>query len=145
MLDLGHDPYAAGDLGGLDLVSVDERSAARTVALHVPLTEETTGMIGAAQLEAMKPGSLIVNTSRGGLVVQEDLFDALRRGTTAAPRWTSSSQSRWTRVRSRMSQPDRHPAHRVPVGAIEESQRKATTQVMAVLTGRRPDFVVAGQ
>ena len=38
-------------------------------------------MIGAAQLEAMKPGSLIVNTSRGGLVVQEDLFDALRRGT----------------------------------------------------------------
>ena len=43
-------------------------SAADVVSLHVPETPETAGMIGAAQLAAMKPGSHLINASRGSVV-----------------------------------------------------------------------------
>lgn len=50
------------------------------VSLHCPLTESTTGMIGARELAAMKAGSLIVNTSRGRLIDEPALIAALQRG-----------------------------------------------------------------
>ena len=53
------------------------------VSLNCPLTEETAGMIDAQRLATMKPDSLLVNTGRGGLVVEEDLAAALRAGTIA--------------------------------------------------------------
>lgn len=53
---------------------------ADVVTLHVPLTLETRKMIGAAQLAAMKPSAILINTARGGLVDQDALVDALERG-----------------------------------------------------------------
>lgn len=53
---------------------------ADVVSLHVPLRPETRGLIGTAELAAMKPGALLVNTGRGDLVDQEALIDALERG-----------------------------------------------------------------
>lgn len=50
---------------------------ADVVSLHVPLTSETRQLIGAAELGAMKPGSILVNTSRGPVVDEEALVDAL--------------------------------------------------------------------
>lgn len=50
------------------------------LTLHCPLTEATRGMIGAAELAAMKPGSLLINTGRGGLVDEQALVDSLRSG-----------------------------------------------------------------
>ena len=50
------------------------------VSLSVPLTADTRGMIGPAQLERMKPGSVLVNLSRGGTVDTEALVGALRSG-----------------------------------------------------------------
>ena len=50
------------------------------VVLTAPLTPETRGMIGAAQLALMKPGALLVNVGRGKLVKEADLIAALRAG-----------------------------------------------------------------
>lgn len=66
---------------GIELVDLDTLLARSDyVSLHVPLTEETRGLINRRTLARMKPGSLLVNTSRGGLVVEEDLVDALKSG-----------------------------------------------------------------
>ena len=54
------------------------------VCLHVPLTPETKGIIDAAALGSMKPTAMLINVARGGVVVEADLIEALRRGTIAA-------------------------------------------------------------
>ncbi|MFD0357970.1 NAD(P)-dependent oxidoreductase [Streptomyces sp. NPDC127110] len=48
------------------------------VSLHVPLTDSTRGMIGKAELALMRPGSVLLNTARGGIVDEQALADALR-------------------------------------------------------------------
>jgi phosphoglycerate dehydrogenase-like enzyme len=48
------------------------------LSLHVPLTPETAGMIDAAALAAMKHGSIVINTARGGLVDETALVEALK-------------------------------------------------------------------
>lgn len=50
------------------------------LTLHCPLNEHTRNMIGAQQLQAMKPGAFLVNTARGGIVDEQALADALRSG-----------------------------------------------------------------
>lgn len=50
------------------------------VTLHVPETPETIGMIGAAEIAAMKPGAILINNARGSLVDLEALAAALRAG-----------------------------------------------------------------
>ena len=50
------------------------------VSLHVPLTDQTRNMIGAAQLKLMKPSALLINAARGGLVDEAALVHALRNG-----------------------------------------------------------------
>ena len=53
---------------------------ADVISLHCPLNDTTRHLIGAAELAAMKPGALLVNTARGGLVDEAALADALRAG-----------------------------------------------------------------
>jgi len=47
------------------------------VSVHVRLSAETSGLIGREQFERMKPGAILINTARGGIVNQSDLVDAL--------------------------------------------------------------------
>lgn len=56
---------------------------ADVVSLHCPLTPETEGLIREETLRRMKPTSFLLNTSRGGLVVDQDLADALNQGRIA--------------------------------------------------------------
>jgi len=58
-------------------------AAADVVSLHAPLVAETRGMIDARALEHMKPSAFLINTSRGPLVVDQDLADALNAGKLA--------------------------------------------------------------
>jgi phosphoglycerate dehydrogenase-like enzyme len=55
-------------------------SDADIVSLHVPLTDETQGLIGHAALAAMRPGAILINTARGGLVDETALVEALTSG-----------------------------------------------------------------
>ena len=53
------------------------------LSLHCPLTDRTRGLIGERALSLMKPGALLINTGRGGLVDEKALADALRSGRLA--------------------------------------------------------------
>ncbi len=53
------------------------------VTLHVPLNDETRGLIGRDELAAMRPTSLLINCARGGVVDEGALADALRSGVIA--------------------------------------------------------------
>ncbi|MDA0591442.1 MAG: phosphoglycerate dehydrogenase [Planctomycetota bacterium] len=62
----------------IELVTQDELLARSDyVSLHCPLSDETHGMCNAAFFAKMKPGSTLINTSRGGLVQESALLDAL--------------------------------------------------------------------
>jgi (S)-sulfolactate dehydrogenase len=54
--------------------------AADVVSLHVPLTDATRNLIDARRLEGMQPGAVLINTSRGGMVDEDAVIDALRSG-----------------------------------------------------------------
>ncbi|AMV28688.1 D-3-phosphoglycerate dehydrogenase [Gemmata sp. SH-PL17] len=66
---------------GIELVSFDHLLAESDfLSLHLPLTAETRHVINRTTLAQMKPGAVLVNTSRGGLVCEADLVPALRDG-----------------------------------------------------------------
>ncbi len=54
------------------------------ISLHCPLTDDTRALIGAGELELMKPNAILINTARGGLVDSAALVEALRKHTIAA-------------------------------------------------------------
>ena len=56
---------------------------ADVITVHVPLVAQTRGLIGRAQLEAMKPGAVLLNVARGGLVDEAAVAEALRDGRLA--------------------------------------------------------------
>lgn len=53
---------------------------ADAISLHCPLTPDTRGLIGEAELRAMRPSALLINTARGGIVDEAALLRALREG-----------------------------------------------------------------
>ncbi|MDR3161752.1 MAG: D-2-hydroxyacid dehydrogenase [Spirochaetaceae bacterium] len=64
-----------------DYVSLDELFArSDVICLHCPLFPETAGIVNKATIAKMKDGVILINNSRGPLVVEEDLADALNRG-----------------------------------------------------------------
>jgi phosphoglycerate dehydrogenase-like enzyme len=62
----------------------DLLAASDVVSLHCPRTEETADIIGAGALAAIKPGAILINTARGGLIDLDALMAALRDGRVAA-------------------------------------------------------------
>ncbi|HEX6589911.1 MAG TPA: phosphoglycerate dehydrogenase [Longimicrobiales bacterium] len=81
---LAFDPYLTPDRASalhIEPVQLDDLLArADVVTLHVPLTDGTRGLIGAAQLDRMKPGAILVNAARGGVVDEAALAAALASG-----------------------------------------------------------------
>ncbi len=87
MAVLASDPYVTAEQAahhGVDLVALDELLArADVVSIHVPLSRATRGMIGAKQLARMKPGAILLNVARGGVVDETAVAAALTAGTLA--------------------------------------------------------------
>jgi len=78
---IAYDPYVKETDMEVSLVSLDELLAqADFLSLHAPLTPETEGIINEDTLSRMKPGALLINTSRGKLVDENSLAAALRSG-----------------------------------------------------------------
>ena len=85
---VGHDVYwpSAEQFDGLQVEKLDMDEVFRrsdVISLHCPLTDETDRLVNAQRLSLMKPTAILVNTSRGPLVDNQALADALRAGTIA--------------------------------------------------------------
>jgi len=74
-------PVGDGDVVQLPLSEL--LSTSDVISLHLPLTEQTRHMIGAAELASMKKNAILVNTARGGLVDEAALAEALKNGVIA--------------------------------------------------------------
>ena len=79
-----YDPYLKPDtIEGLDFepVSFDELlQRADYITIHTPKTSETTNLINKDTIAKMKKGAMLVNCARGGIVNEDDLYDALESG-----------------------------------------------------------------
>lgn len=85
---VAHDPYV--DQAEVPLVGLTELlDRCDALSLHTPLTDTTQGMIGHDEIHRMRPGAIIVNTARGGLVDTAVLAGALRSGHLAAAAFDS--------------------------------------------------------
>lgn len=81
---IAYDPYVsparAAQLG-IELLSLDELlERADLISVHLPKTAETKGIIGKEAIAKTKPGVIIVNAARGGLVDEQALADAIKSG-----------------------------------------------------------------
>lgn len=82
---VAHDPFVAeddpawrGDVERSDLDTLLDR--ADVVSLHVPLTEQTRGLLDERRIASMKQGAVLINTARGGIVDEAALVAALQSG-----------------------------------------------------------------
>jgi D-3-phosphoglycerate dehydrogenase len=84
---IAYDPYVAPkvfDDARAERVSLDELlGRADVITVHTPLTDETRGMIGAAEMAKMKDGVVVLNIARGGIYDEQSLADALNSGKIA--------------------------------------------------------------
>lgn len=84
---IAHDPIATverAEQAGAELVELETvLRESDVISVHVPLTDRTRGMIGAAELGRMKPTARVVNVARGGIIDEQALADAVRNGVVA--------------------------------------------------------------
>lgn len=148
---IGYDPYIPAerfdDLGvhAVTWRELVERSDVLT--LHVPLTAETRGMVSAAELARLPDGALLVNTSRGPVVDESAVAEALMGGSLGAAALDVFEEE---------PLPSDSPLRLVPrerllltphsIGSSRASRasgtRMATSAILAALTGRVPQHVV---
>ena len=81
---VAYDPYVPASRAaqlGIELLPLDDVLArADFISVHLPKTKETAGLLDAAALAKTKPGVIIVNAARGGLIDEQALADAIRSG-----------------------------------------------------------------
>jgi D-3-phosphoglycerate dehydrogenase len=79
-----YDPFLAPSPGDVEVIGLDDLlRESDFLSIHVPLTDRTTGLIGRRELALMKPTAYLVNTSRGGIVSEAALNEALAAGRLA--------------------------------------------------------------
>ena len=145
---IAFDPYVTGAAMAelqVEKVSLDDLLArADVISLHTPLSDETHGLIGRAAFAAIKPGAILINTSRGRVVDEEALVAALRSGKLAG----AGLDVLWTEPPARdhpLLQMDNvvltpHYAS-TTVEALEELAQKVSRQIVQLLRGEWPAYL----
>jgi D-3-phosphoglycerate dehydrogenase len=131
---------------GFEAVSLDELAArSDVISIHVPLNEDTRGMIDASFIAAMKPTAYLINTARGAIVDQDALAEALRAGKIQGAGLDVFEPERLSPGHP-LLQSDRVLATPHTAFYSEESVRDlarlASENVAAILEGRAPETVV---
>src|SRR5579864_893869 len=84
---LAYDPYltlSRANALQVELVELDEIFAkCDFITVHMPMSDETKGMINAAAFAKMKPGARVLNCARGGIINEKDLYEAIKSGKIA--------------------------------------------------------------
>jgi D-3-phosphoglycerate dehydrogenase / 2-oxoglutarate reductase len=141
-----YDPYIAETAvpaGAERVAQLDQLlGPADIVSLHCPLTDETRGMIGAAELQRMKPTALLVNCARGPVVDEAALVDALRQQRIAGAGLDTFAQESPGPEGPLWALPNVVVTPHVG-GSTAEAMRRVAIQavenVFTILDGKRPD------
>ncbi|MCL2121907.1 MAG: phosphoglycerate dehydrogenase [Clostridiales bacterium] len=84
---LAYDPYTSKERAQLFGVEMTDRERiyreADFITVHMPLTEETKNMIAKEQFAMMKPNARVINVARGGIINENDLYQAIKDGVIA--------------------------------------------------------------
>lgn len=147
---IAYDPFISEDVfksAGVKKVSLEELCrSADIISVHVPLSKETYHLISKPQFDIMKKGVIIINTSRGGLVCQEDLLDAVDAGVVKAAGLDVLETEPLTNPDERILKYDNiiitpHFAFNSEE-SFEELREKVVLSAIKVLKGQIPDNVV---
>ncbi len=143
---VGYDPYPQES--SWPLIPLQELlTSSDVISLHLPLTPETKHMLGQEELAALKPGAIVVNVSRGGLIDESALAAELTRGHLGgagldvfeeepipadhpllrSPRTILSAHVAWKSDQS-----------------LESYQDVVVQTARRLLAGQQPDFVING-
>jgi D-3-phosphoglycerate dehydrogenase len=111
------------------------------VTIHVPMNEKTRGMIRKKELELMKKSAYIINTARGGIIDEDDLFNALNEGMIAGAALDvfinePPKNSSLLKLNNLIASP--HIAAYTP-GSLEALDIISAENVVAVLKGNKPE------
>lgn len=146
---MAYDPYIESsqmDVPGVAIESVQTvLESAHFLSLHLPLTQETRGMVGRSLLQRLRPECYLINTSRGEIVVEEDLIWALESGQLRGAALDTLSKEPPDPANPLLSRADviltpHSGAHTVE--AIEAMGRAAMNDLLAVLRGNPPLYPV---
>lgn len=143
------DPFLPPDAireGGAEPLGLDELlSAADVVSIHAPLTPESRHLIGERELASMRPGALLVNTSRGPLIDVDALRSALTDGRLGGVGLDVLEVEPPASDDPLLARDDvvlTPHAGFYSEESLRELQRKAAEQVVEALAGRRPPYAV---
>jgi phosphoglycerate dehydrogenase-like enzyme len=134
-----------GQLDGAEPTSLHDLVArADVVSLHAPLVPSTRRLIGAEELALMRPHAILVNTSRGGLVDEERLVDALASGRlrAAALDVFEDEPPRSARLRGLPNVVLTPHTGGVSERSVAEMTRRAVDAVLTAVAGEAPDGIV---
>lgn len=144
---VAYDPYASGEgffakrMDNLD----DLLAFSDVVSIHVPLTADTRQLFDRNRFRAMRTGSILVNTSRGSVIDQKALIEALDAGKLFGAGLDVTDPEPLPPDHPLLNRPDVVVTPHVASGTIEGRERifrTALTQVLMVLNGQRPDHLV---
>jgi phosphoglycerate dehydrogenase-like enzyme len=117
------------------------------VSLHVPLTQQTEKLIGAAELAMMKPGAILLNLARGEVVDEAALADALDSGRLSGAGIDVFSEEPLNPANPLLSAPNVMLSPHI-AGTTDESRWRMIEMTLAniqrVLNGEKPRNVING-